>query len=255
EPWRAPAADRVVVVPDVHGAYAELVALLDATGVVDEDLRWTGGDTVLVSLGDLLDRGAESRKVLDLLMRLQREAPARGGEVHVLLGNHEAMNLMGDLRYVSPAEYAAFAADEPAELRERAYGEFVRLQPQRRPDAESRAAFAERFPPGFFAHRAAFAPDGVYGAWLLERPAVLVIGDTAFAHGGLSASVDADVNAKVAAALREYLALRERLAGVVPPDLAGDVEQQSEELKRLAFGPELGSSSPLWYRGSVHCNP
>src|SRR5690606_22321224 len=193
------------------------------TSLVDEDVGWTGGDSVLVSLGDLLDRGAESRNVMDLLMRLQREAPAHGGAVHVLLGNHEAMNLMGDLRYVSPAEYAAFAADETTELRERAYAEFVRLQPQL-PDAESRATFAERYPPGFFAHRAAFAPDGVYGAWLLTLPAVLVVGDTAFAHGGLSGSVAEDVNERVQARLREYLQLRAQLAAPAPPELRADLE-------------------------------
>ena len=63
-----------------------------------------------MSLGDLLDRGGDSRKVMDLLMRLQREASAAGGQMHVVLGNHEAMNLLGDLRYVVAAEYAAYAA-------------------------------------------------------------------------------------------------------------------------------------------------
>ncbi|HEX6993213.1 MAG TPA: metallophosphoesterase [Gammaproteobacteria bacterium] len=261
ESWRAPAAPRVVVVPDVHGAYGELVALLVATGLVDDELAWTGGDTVLVSLGDLLDRGGESRKVIDLLMRLQQTAPARGGAVHVLLGNHEAMNLIGDLRYVSPAEYAAFAADEPPELRERAYAEFVRLQTEPLPEAASRAAFAERYPPGFFAHRAAFAPDGVYGSWLLTLPAMLVIGDTAFVHGGVSAhvgealQVGEDVNARIRGRLLEYLDLRARLASPAPPELRGDLEARSEALARLALGPDLGSASPMWYRGTVYCNP
>jgi len=105
--------ERVVAFADVHGAYAELTALLRSVGVVDEDLRWTGGRTHLVSLGDLLDRGADSRKVMDLLMRLQGEAASAGGRVHVVLGNHEAMNVLGDLRYVDPGEFAAFAGDEP----------------------------------------------------------------------------------------------------------------------------------------------
>ena len=48
----------------------------------------------------------ESRKVLDLLMRLESEARAAGGAVHVVLGNHEVMNIAGDLRYVSTEEYA-----------------------------------------------------------------------------------------------------------------------------------------------------
>ena len=49
--------ERVVAFADVHGAYAEITALLQSVQVVDPDLRWTGGKTHLVSVGDLLDRG------------------------------------------------------------------------------------------------------------------------------------------------------------------------------------------------------
>ena len=90
--------ERVVAFADVHGAYSELTALLQSQGVVDADLHWKAGRTHLVSLGDLLDRGDDSRKVMDLLMRLQSEAAAAGGRVHVVVGNHEAMNVLGDLR-------------------------------------------------------------------------------------------------------------------------------------------------------------
>ncbi len=78
-------ASRVVVFADVHGAYHALVDLLKKTGVIDKSLSWVGGSTHLVSLGDLLDRGGESRKVLELLMRLEEEAQRDGGRVHVTL--------------------------------------------------------------------------------------------------------------------------------------------------------------------------
>ena len=100
--------DRVVVFADVHGAYNELIALLRETGMLDARDHWAAGHTHLVSLGDLLDRGADSRKVMDLLMRLQGEAQAAGGQLHVVLGNHEAMNMLGDLRYVEASEYASY---------------------------------------------------------------------------------------------------------------------------------------------------
>jgi hypothetical protein len=74
--------ERVVAFADVHGAYAELVALLREAGVVDGGLRWSAGKTHVVSTGDLLDRGADSRKVMDLLMRLQGEAARAGGRLH-----------------------------------------------------------------------------------------------------------------------------------------------------------------------------
>ena len=78
-PWRIEGARRVVAFADVHGAHDELVALLRSQGILDGALRWSGADTHLVSLGDLLDRGPDSRRVLDLLMRLEGEAHASGG--------------------------------------------------------------------------------------------------------------------------------------------------------------------------------
>ena len=49
---------KVVAFGDVHGAFDELVSLLKETGMIDSDLIWTGGDSHLVSLGDLVDRGS-----------------------------------------------------------------------------------------------------------------------------------------------------------------------------------------------------
>jgi hypothetical protein len=72
-----------------------------------------------VQTGDVLDRGPDSRKVLDLLRRLEGEAARAGGRVYALLGNHELMRLIFDWRYVSPEEIAAFRTNDSADLRER----------------------------------------------------------------------------------------------------------------------------------------
>ena len=93
--------------------------------------HWAAGRAHVVSLGDLLDRGADSRKVMDLLMRLQGEAAAAGGQLHVVLGNHEAMNLLGDLRYVVPAS----TPRSPATNRRRARGASQGLDRGERPGA------------------------------------------------------------------------------------------------------------------------
>ena len=74
------AAPRIVAVGDVHGSYDGLVGILRPAGLLDDDDHWIGGATTLVQVGDLLDRGADVRAVMDLLMRLQGEAAAAGGK-------------------------------------------------------------------------------------------------------------------------------------------------------------------------------
>ena len=110
--WEWQGVDRVVVLGDVHGSYDKMMSLLFGTGVVDATGTWTGGDDHLVFVGDITDRGPDDRQVMDLLMQLQPEAQAAGGRVHVLLGNHEVMNMVGDLRYVDPKGFADFAKEE-----------------------------------------------------------------------------------------------------------------------------------------------
>jgi hypothetical protein len=265
-PYRIENVRRTVAFADVHGAYDALVSLLRAQGIVDGELRWAGGDTHLVSLGDLLDRGADSRKALDLLMRLEGEALAAGGAVHVVLGNHEVMNIAGDLRYVAAGEYAAFAGPEDDALREAAWRATVEREP-----AAPRAEFDARFPPGYFAHRQAFSPAGRYGAWLMTRPFVLVVNDTAFAHGGLPPIVAERGLEAANAALREqltaYLAAWQELQSKLPrpePDdfikrpealVAAGAAAESETLRVMQDAPVFTTAGPAWYRGQALCNP
>lgn len=182
--YRFAGVGRVVAFADVHGAYSELTGLLRETGIVDESLHWRAGNTHLVSTGDLVDRGPDSLKVMDLLMRLEGEARQAGGAVHVLLGNHEVMNIAGDLRYVSAAEYAAFAGGDDTALREEEWKRVLQRDP-----AASRSSFDAGYPVGYFAHRQAFSAEGSYGAWLRSLPFLIVINDTAFVHAGLSPMV------------------------------------------------------------------
>jgi len=285
--------ERVVAFADVHGAHDELVALLKTTGLVGEDLGWAGGKTVAVSLGDLLDRGPESRKVMDLLMRLQGEAQAAGGSLHVILGNHEAMNLMGDLRYLVPQDYAAFAADETDAMREEAFAEFktrgegaagttqavtAAAATATTPAADEtalREAFDRSYPRGFFARQVALGPGGTYGRWLMSLPAVVVVNDTAYVHGGPSALVGEEgfgLNDTVRNKLARFFELRSQLvaAAVLPKwdmrrdrDIAkaaletADPAMQGALAEYLALdeSPEFATAGPLWYRGFIYCKP
>lgn len=84
---------RRVAVSDPHGHPDELAAALRATGLVDDGGAWGGADARLYVLGDFLDRGPDGVGVIDLVMRLERQAPDSAGEVRSLLGNHEALAL------------------------------------------------------------------------------------------------------------------------------------------------------------------
>jgi hypothetical protein len=273
-----PQVERVVAFADVHGAYTELTALLRSAGVVDDGLHWSAGRSHVVSLGDLLDRGADSRKVMDLLMRLQAEASAAGGRLHVVLGNHEAMNLLGDLRDVVPGEFAAYAADEPQGVRESLRADWIS-----RHGPDHGAAFDQRFPPGFFGHRAALAPGGRYGRWLLAQPVAIVIDETLFMHGGpsrlLAGKSLQEINLRYRTAIADYLGSLAQLeaAGLVRPEdefaqRAALAQQRlaalpaADNAARMALAeavqkfvaadanPWIERDGPNWYRGAALCN-
>ena len=264
---------QVVAFADVHGAFPQLQQLLREAGIIDAQDRWAAGSSHLVSLGDLIDRGAGSRQVMDLLMRLQDEARAAGGQVHVLLGNHEAMGLLGDVRYVTREEYATFTDLEMAADREAA-----RAGWRDGNCAAPCAEFDERFPPGYFGHRRAFAPEGRYGAWLLSLPVAIRINDTLFMHGGPSRAVLgmdlAQLNLRYRTALVEYLGqagqlskaglLRagdefsdqpqlaaQRLKLVAQPDAA--ITEAVRRLQAVSSQSLLSDDGPNWYRGMALC--
>jgi hypothetical protein len=278
EPWQFYDVERVVAISDIHGAYEAMVQTLESAAVIDDRLSWTGGRTHLVIVGDILDRGPESRRAMELLMRLEGEAASAGGVVHVLIGNHEAMNLSGDLRYVSAAEYAAFAGEESAEERERGFELYrARRAPADIDEGLLHEKFEQKYPPGYFAHRRAFAPDGRYGQWLLAKPAIIVIDGTAFVHGGLSPLVIEQglegINGTLIDELANYLRAIQRLvdAGVL---LATDFESEYagrlrdfvaegsdaelaaavDDVLRLTDSRLQAGNGPLWYRQNVYCS-
>jgi len=153
---------RIVAVGDIHGDYEKFVAVLKLCRITDAQGRWIAGKTHLVQTGDVLDRGPDSKKVMDQLMQLEGQAEKAGGRVHALIGNHEYMTMMGDLRYVSDGELAAF-------------GDGPRTTPVGR---DPQATFPR--------YRAAFAPNGPYGRWIASHNALVRVNSTIFMHGGLS---------------------------------------------------------------------
>jgi len=238
-PAAAAAPQRIVAVGDLHGDYAAWTQIARAAGVIDSKGHWSGGKTVLVQMGDITDRGPDSLKIVRSLQQLQKEAPRKGGKAIVVLGNHEAMNLIGDDRYTTPGEYAAFADSQSAARRDRVYeanraaleATARATNPTITPE-QVRSAWMADHPLGWVEHRLAWGPSGELGKWAAANPAIVKIGGTLFVHGGVSAEY----------AKQPFDAVNRRVATAMA---AGDDSPTS-----ILTDP-LG---PLWYRGLVQAD-
>jgi hypothetical protein len=232
-------APRVVAIGDIHGAYDNFVQVLQMAGLVDDDAHWIGGTTHLVQTGDFTDRGKDTRKVMDLLMRLEEEAEEAGGQAHILLGNHEVMNLLGDLRYVNPEEYESFRTEDSMRRLQRFYREAVdaardRARSQGQPfDADAyRKELEAEAPLGFVERTRAFSDDGEYGRWLRGLSAVARVNGIVFLHGGLTPEV-AELGCEE---------INKRIHREITRDFEKTRHQPGTSLA-------AGGDGPLWYRG------
>ena len=193
------------------------------------------------------------------------------------------MVMTGDLRYVSAAEFAAFAGDETAAEREQLFSDYRRFNPGG-DDADVRRVFNDQYPAGFLALRKAFSQEGAIGSWLLQQPFVIRVNDKVYMHGGIAsdASEDSlkDLNGKLQGELRAFLDSMDtlRAAGVMPwhvsyNDRLGFLNARAEEFvaanpkKQADWFPALqqvfeaqkafvfSEDSPNWYRGTAMCHP
>jgi len=78
---------KIVAIGDINGGYEELVSLLEEVKLIDASQNWVGENSHLVSLGNLLDKAGSGTRVISLLMKLQQQAPATSGKLHVVLGD------------------------------------------------------------------------------------------------------------------------------------------------------------------------
>lgn len=144
-PTKIPAPERLVAIGDLHGDFQATQAVLRLAGLTDSNNAWIGGKTILVQTGDVLDRGDGEAQIFALLFDLRAQAKAAGGRVVLMNGNHELMNVQGDLRYVTPGASASFGPDR----------------------------------------KAAFAPGSDWAKRLADLPIIAQVGETVFAHGGV----------------------------------------------------------------------
>ncbi|KAL0088536.1 Metallo-dependent phosphatase-like protein [Phycomyces blakesleeanus] len=132
---------------DLHGDYDNTLTILQFAGIANQTGHWIGKDAIFVQTGDVVDRGLDTIRLYDLIQQLREEARDAGGLVIPLLGNHEIMNLVGDLRYVRPEETATFGG------------------------AKERSK--------------AWAADGFIGSYLINLNMTTKVGSSVFCHGGI----------------------------------------------------------------------
>jgi len=281
------ATEHMVAIGDVHGAFDDFCLILRRAGLTDEQNHWTGGRATLIQTGDLIDRGPKGRETMDLVMKLEKEAGTAGGQVVPLLGNHEVMNVLGDLRYVPPQSYASFVNNDSGKSRETAYQQYVAwyeshaktLPALKQPVfAATKEEWMAKHPPGFLEYREAFGPDRSYGQWIRQHATVAKLGGVVFVHGGISPSMISwsldQINSQVRKELAEFEKAKQDLVArkVILPFFTLQeilVAAQGELLAERAAGkpPDaayhnllqrvlavnswtcMSDDGPLWFRG------
>lgn len=232
--WHWEGVERIVAVGDLHGDYEQYMKVLSSAGLVNKRGRWTGGETHLVQTGDIPDRGPDTLRIIEHLADLKVQAERDGGRVHTLIGNHEAMNSYGDVRYVHEGEFAAFRGPNSERYRQKQWEFHLERLKQVRPEAfltmnleQYRVEWEQKVPLGWVEHRLAWAPDGEYGQWVLSNPVAIQVNDTLFVHGGLSPKFCRlslqEITEQAHAQIRDY-----------DPEAPGIIDDED---------------GPLWYRG------
>ena len=230
--------ERIVAIGDVHGDYEQYLQILRDNNLIDADLDWIGGKTHLVQVGDVPDRGPDSLKIMRHLRQLAKQAKRQRGYVHALLGNHEAMNIQGDLRFVHPGEYQILVTDKSA-AKQSEYLDRVLADELRQPQSalagdmalfDARRTELERlYPLGYVEHRYLWAKRGEAYEWVKSHNAIIKLNRTLFVHGGIAVDRPLISIRKLNQQVRKAL-LEEPLDGNTP-------------------GYILGDDGPLWYRG------
>lgn len=182
-----PPAEKVVAFGDIHGDIEKAKRAFRLANLVDDAGRWIGGKTVAVQVGDILDRGDNEVQLFYWLDNIKRQAEKAGGALHVLLGNHETMNVAAQFRYATPGGVDdfrrwAWAHAAGAAMRSMCDSEACKDQSVRTAKLymtaskmkDARARFEGLKPGGDFSRQ-----------FLADKPVILVLGSTVFVHGGL----------------------------------------------------------------------
>ncbi len=194
---RYPQPEKTLVLSDIEGDFEFMQNMLLKNEVIDKKYNWKYGQGHVVILGDVFDRGENVTECLWLIYKLENDARKQGGQVHFILGNHEIMALTGDYRYV-----------------DRKYKRLIKKLN--------------------IEYKDLYGANTEIGQWIRTKNSIEIIGNTLFAHGGISPQI-----------MNSNLSITKM----------NDLIRKSIDSKEVQFEKNaqlvLGSDGPLWYRGYV----
>ena len=147
--------EKLIAISDIEGNFNAFSSFLQSNNVIDENHDWCFGNGHLVLIGDFLDRGANVTQVLWLIYKMDYQAKLDGGNLHYILGNHEIMNIRGDVRYAQKKYIATAQAISGIQ------------------DWDKASIFM-------------FSDNTELGRWIQKKNIFEKIGDYLFVHAGLS---------------------------------------------------------------------
>ena len=243
--------EKIVAVGDLHGDFKNFVEILKINKIIDSQKNWIAGKIHLVQIGDVLDRGDDAKDIFDFLIELEKQAEEAGGKVHMLLGNHEEMNITGFAfnrrGYVSAEQLRSFLPDKYRERRERSIRRRYNINPLEETDTNSllhsniiefwrKQSYDAMNKPNHPVRKEYMKTfSSIYAKWILQHNAVIKINNTVFVHGGISEKYSViplkDINDRLRDELEAYRI--ENLRGKYP---VGEHDIVYDE------------NGPLWYR-------
>ena len=235
---------KILVIGDLHGDYDNFEKIIKGTGLVDAGLHWQAGDTHFVQTGDIMDRGPDAKKIMDVLMALEGEAEAAGGKVHVLMGNHEEMNIGGVVfrypDYLTTDQFRSFLPDKYRRRQERELEKRLNIAQARGdrtpPDELGREFWSNLKNDPDAQHEYLVNFNDKYGKWLLRQNIIIKIDETVFVHGGISEKFSLWGIEKINERYRKELTDIQRAIVYGDPTFPPNLE--------LAYRGD----GPLWYR-------
>ena len=239
-----PKTKKLVAIGDIHGDLSVAIKSLKLANVINintpnnikniSNIKWTGGNTIVVQLGDQIDRVRPSKlvndlcqandhqlnqdegsdlKIICLFEKLHEQAIKEGGALFSILGNHELMNVDGDFRYVSPKEFREFGVffKEPINTN-------------------------SKYPYGYETRKRVFSPGGSLSKKLANsRYSILQVGSWVFVHGGMTPEVANDYTI-------------DHINGIIHKWLSGNSSTLLLEHVNKLYHNDNDSYSPFWSR-------